>query len=274
MLHNINDKIGGSKQQMYKVKSNLLFIKWIIILLTVFLITPSVMGLALSDYELAVYTDKPQYYPGEEVTIFGRLTENGEGVPDAGICISVIDPDEIEVFGACWVTNDTGEYLFFFTLEIEAMLGIYDVHVHADEYQVEANTTFEVILENDPPEAPTIDGETHGNAGEEYEYTFVTTDPDEDNVSYWIVWGDGCPAVEWIGPYPSGEVITLSHTFEEQGTFTISAKAKDIHEAESEWGYLDVEMPVNIPIFGNILFRILERLMERFPIIEQIFSIF
>ena len=64
-------------------------------------------------------------------------------------------------------------------------------------------------------------------------------------IYYWIIWGDGCPAVEWIVPYASGEEIVLTHTFESQGMFSIRAKARDIHEAESDWGYLDVTMPIN-----------------------------
>ncbi len=95
------------------------------------------------------------------------------------------------------------------------------------------------------PDIPEIDGPPEGTAGIEYDYTFVTTDPEGDNVFYWIVWGDGSPAIEWIGPYNSGEEVTLNHTFEEQGTYMISAKAKDVNEAESDWGYLEVEMPLD-----------------------------
>ena len=99
------------------------------------------------------------------------------------------------------------------------------------------------------PNPPTIDGPTEGVAGEEYNYSFVTIDLEGEDVWYWIVWGDGCPAIEWIGPYASGEEIILSHIFEEQGNFQISAKAKDIHDAEGPWGYLDVEMPLSFQIF-------------------------
>ena len=70
---------------------------------------------------------------------------------------------------------------------------------------------------NEPPTAPVISGPTNGKAGVEYEYTFVTTDSNDDEIYLWINWGDGCPAVEWIGPYTSGEIITVDHTFENQG---------------------------------------------------------
>jgi len=97
---------------------------------------------------------------------------------------------------------------------------------------------------NQPPEAPTINGPTNGNAGTTYSYTFITTDPDGDKVYYFIDWGDGS-FDNWFGPYDSGEMISKSHTWDETGTYTIKAKAKDIHGAESPWGTLTVTMPVN-----------------------------
>ncbi|KAA0001587.1 MAG: hypothetical protein FE048_05275, partial [Thermoplasmata archaeon] len=50
---------------------------------------------------------------------------------------------------------------------------------------------------NNPPDAPSIIGPTEGKIRTEYEYTFVATDPDGDDVYYWIQWGEGCPVVEW-----------------------------------------------------------------------------
>jgi len=99
---------------------------------------------------------------------------------------------------------------------------------------------------NEPPNAPIIDGLASGKAGVEYNYTFVTVDPEEYGIYYWIDWGDG-NNTSWIGPYISGEMITVSHTWTEQGKYTISAKAKDTRGAESEWGYLEVTMPKNQP---------------------------
>ena len=101
---------------------------------------------------------------------------------------------------------------------------------------------------NTPPGIPEIDGETQGVVDVEYEYTFISTDPEGEDVYYWIIWGDGCPAVEWSGPYVSGEEVVFTHTFASQGMFSIRAKAKDIHDSESDWGYLDVTMPLDYSI--------------------------
>ena len=103
---------------------------------------------------------------------------------------------------------------------------------------------------NSPPNKPTITGPTNGKAGVEYEYTFVTTDPDGDNVNYIIDWCS-CGDTVTVGPYTSGGEVKLSHIWSEQGTYTIIAKAKDINEAESNWVTLEVTMPKNKRIVND-----------------------
>lgn len=86
---------------------------------------------------------------------------------------------------------------------------------------------------NQPPDAPDMSGPTSGTVGEEYNYLFVTTDFDGDNVFYWVDWGDN-NNTSWIGPYNSNEEVSLDHIWSEEGTYLISAKAKDDFD-ESEW---------------------------------------
>jgi len=95
------------------------------------------------------------------------------------------------------------------------------------------------------PNAPNITGPNIGKPGEEYEYTFVSTDPEDDDVYYYIDWDDGS-VEEWIGPYSSGEEITAGHTWSENGTYAIRAKARDIHNTESDWSD-----PFVVTIFEN-----------------------
>ncbi|MBU0498021.1 MAG: PKD domain-containing protein [Candidatus Thermoplasmatota archaeon] len=128
------------------------------------------------------------------------------------------------------------------------------------EEETDGDMTFKTYgRNNEPPAIPTITGTTNGKAGVEYDYTFTTTDPDDDEVYYWITWGDGCPAVEWIGPYTSGVEVTVSHTFDTKGDYIISAKTKDSYEAESDWGTLAVSMPTpkstTDSIFGWTIIR-------------------
>jgi hypothetical protein len=121
-----------------------------------------------------------------------------------------------------------------------------------------------------PPSAPIIEGPKRGKPGIEYDYTFVSTDPDGDYVSYYIDWfstGEGF----WTDFYESGELITLPHTWPECGTFTIRAKAKDEYGQEGPWGYLVVTMPKNKQINFNLWQM---KLFENFPFLKQIFNDF
>lgn len=113
-----------------------------------------------------------------------------------------------------------------------------------------------------PPNPPTIDGPASGKIKETHDYIFNTTDPYGDNVYYYIDWGDNTTS-GWIGPYPSGDEQTQSHTWLKKGTYIIKAKAKDINGNESNWTTLSVIMPYSYTI---PLLLFLERLFERFPL--------
>jgi hypothetical protein len=105
---------------------------------------------------------------------------------------------------------------------------------------------------NNQPEIPGITGPINGNIGTEYDYIFSSFDSEGDNVFYYIEWGDGTDS-GWLGPYSSGHEITVSHTWDEEDIYTIRAKAKDIFEAESEWGTLEITMPISqLQVYPNI----------------------
>jgi hypothetical protein len=95
------------------------------------------------------------------------------------------------------------------------------------------------LKNNSPPYPPEITGETHPTTGDLYEYSIVSTDPDGDNVSYYIEFGTGDFIItnEW---YSSGETIQVSYIWREIGTLTMRAKAQDIYYAQSDWGALNI----------------------------------
>lgn len=117
---------------------------------------------------------------------------------------------------------------------------------------------------NQPPMTPTISGPTSGNAGQSYEYTFLTTDPDGASIFYYIDWGDSTNS-GWIGPYQSGEHVNVSHTWTTRGTYTIKAKAKDMQNAESGWGTLNIKMPKSHTQMTLSFMHFFEKFFERFP---------
>jgi C1A family cysteine protease len=112
-----------------------------------------------------------------------------------------------------------------------------------------------------PPSAPSISGTTSGKPGTSYNYDFISTDANGDKVSYFITWGDGTQT-GWSVLKTSGVKYTLSHTFSSQGTYTIKAKTRDIYGLESDWGTLQVQMPLS---FDNLFLGFSAPLFERFP---------
>jgi hypothetical protein len=122
---------------------------------------------------------------------------------------------------------------------------------------------------NQAPGTPSIDGQTKGKVGKPYTYTFAATDPDGDDVYYCINWSDGTPEV-CIGPFASGEEATATHTWSVKGTYIIKAKARDIYDAESDWGTLSVSMPRT---GTSLLNRLIERFPHTFPILRHILGV-
>jgi len=115
---------------------------------------------------------------------------------------------------------------------------------------------------------PTITGPTCGKVGKSYDYTFNATDPDGDDIYYAIAWDWGQWA-EWIGPYESGEEITLRHSWDEKGAHTIIARAMDVYEEVSDIATLEVTMPKNQQA-SNMWYL---GWLERFPILQEILDV-
>ena len=87
---------------------------------------------------------------------------------------------------------------------------------------------------SNPPNAPIITGPTSGRSWEEYEFTFNTTDPDGDDVYYFVDWGDDTNS-GWKGPYESGEEVTITNKWTSEGLYEITARARDANYVVSDW---------------------------------------
>ncbi len=74
---------------------------------------------------------------------------------------------------------------------------------------------------------PDITGPEEGSPHVEYDFSFITNDPEEDEVWLWVDWDDGT-IQDWIGPYDSGEEVILSHEYDEVGLYNLTAKSMDI----------------------------------------------
>lgn len=124
------------------------------------------------------------------------------------------------------------------------------------------------IIENNPPAIPMITGTAHGKVRTTYDYIIVSSDSDDDNISYFIDWGDDS-TTDWIGPYVSGDQVVQSHQWTKRGTYTIQVKARDEHGMESDWGTLTVIMPYEPPQHPFIHW-LLERFPNAFPLLRYL----
>jgi hypothetical protein len=113
---------------------------------------------------------------------------------------------------------------------------------------------------NTAPNTPTITGETNGRVRTLYDYTITTIDPNQDNVTYEIDWGDN--TTQTTDLYESGEEIIIPHIWGIERTYSVRVKAIDEHHAESDWAILTVTMPYS---YNKPILPFLELLFERFP---------
>jgi hypothetical protein len=100
----------------------------------------------------------------------------------------------------------------------------------------------------EPPEIPTITGNSTGELERKYYYNITTTDPQNDDI-YFVIMCSDCPTViktEW---FKSGEKFMFSHCwccfYQTSNPFIIRAKAIDSKGYESDWGEFQVTISKN-----------------------------
>jgi len=127
--------------------------------------------------------------------------------------------------------------------------------------------------ENQPPSKPQINGPKTGTVGVENTFEFTLIDPDPDDYLYIMVdWDDGS-SVDWEGPYGPGNIVTHSHTWNEEGSFQIQAKLKDLAGEESDWGVHDIFIPKNKAKNNVYFLNIFKRFPNMFPILRQLIGL-
>ncbi len=107
---------------------------------------------------------------------------------------------------------------------------------------IDVEITNNEALPNNPPEKPIITGPSEGKKGEVQTFNISAVDPDGDEIYLLIDWADNTTN-DWIGPYSSGKQVQVNHTWSSEGIYIVKIKAKDLDNAESDWGQLKVTMP-------------------------------
>jgi hypothetical protein len=211
--------------------------------------------------------------PPNQPTITGPT--DGEPGIEYEYTIEISDPDEDELY--VWIDWEAetqgwlGPYPSGETLNImhswdEA--GVYDVKVKTRDPEYDESVWSETIIVsigNLAPSKPVIDGPKTGLINSEIEFIFSATDENNDDLLFYIEWGDGT-IEEWIGPYSSGEEVKLSHSWDEERSFGIKTKVKDPDGAES--GLTTHVITIPRTKFSQNLY--ITQLFERFSLIFQI----
>lgn len=96
---------------------------------------------------------------------------------------------------------------------------------------------------NTQPDSPNVpNGAPTGYHGSAYFYSTLGIDPDGDFLFYQFDWGNTIQS-SWLGPFPSGEVVQTSYTWDAPGSYPVKARVKDIYGLQSSWsGILTVDM--------------------------------
>jgi hypothetical protein len=128
------------------------------------------------------------------------------------------------------------------------------------------------IKENLPPNAPTVMAPEIVKQGKFFDVNVVTTDPEDDDVYYkFDINGHD---FGWRGPFPSGveHIEKNLKLVAPAGSYTLGVKAMDIHEAESEWTYVEINVKARnkgIEAINTQLFiKFLENHPNMFPLLR------
>ena len=137
------------------------------------------------------------------------------------------------------------------------------------ENDTASDTTWAYI--NAPPNAPSITVPETVRRGKLFTVEVVTIDPDGDDV-YYRHKSNGCIS-DWFGPCPSGEKYSFKMSIiGAPGAYTIGVQAKDIHDAESEWAYAQINLTKDKTITSSFL-NLLQNHPNLFPILRQLLGL-
>ena len=138
-------------------------------------------------------------------------------------------------------------------------------------YNSEAVLNFEIFDNRPPYSILHISCPKDLTCGKEYKFNFVLNDPDGDNLTYFVNWGDGF--YETFGPYKPNQTFCITHKWQLLGNFTVFILAFDDFGACAE-GTDMFNVTVSIDnATKNIFERFLEKHIRLEMVIQEIIGI-
>ncbi|MFO7676928.1 MAG: PKD domain-containing protein [Thermoplasmatota archaeon] len=143
-----------------------------------------------------------------------------------------------DIWDTDWITTPFVNYSYTNPGEYTVKLEVKD----SDDLTDTDTTTVTILAGNLPPTKPEVTGPTSGNKNILYEYTAVSTDPDNDTIQYIFEWGDEQTTTTEF--YPSGTAVTVNHTWTSAGKYHMTITAFDnqtLSEPTHHIVYIDAE---------------------------------
>lgn len=107
-------------------------------------------------------------------------------------------------------------------------------HLGMADYQVTLRVTNNIEANTQPDASSAPTGPVVGQPGVTCDFDGQVSDPEGDRVYLQWSWGDG-DTTGWLGPVNSTEPMTQSHSWDDEDTYSIDIRAKDIFGAIGTW---------------------------------------
>lgn len=193
-----------------------------------------------------IYTFYPNSPPNKPDTPSGP----NEGVPGIEYLYttSTTDQDEDNIFywfewgdgsnqNSGWIGPYLSDELISYNITFNKG-GDFELRVKAkdDSFGMESDWSDPLMIHinNKPPTAPEIvEAPSEAQAGSEIIFKVRSEDPEMHNIKIGVKWKEGMTKWYWFGPFTSGEIAEINHTYNGPGRRIISFKARDVHGGEN-----------------------------------------
>jgi len=192
-----------------------------------------------------------------------------ENITDNWYAIAANNISESYPYGCVWISLDDGDS---WSNESYESMFIETNNNQVGQKRFEDMYTWDLCFktygrENNAPGNVNILGPVKGKPNTKYDYVLNATDPNGDNIRFFVDFGDGDTI--WTDYTTSGTSVIVSHSWAKKGNYIIKVLAQDEYGAEGPESTLDMAIPKNKPI-DKPIFKILSNQPYIFMILMHI----